>query len=65
MIAAPAMTPMTSATCCFQGVASTSWPVFRSCRLLLAMAATANTTEVTNSAIGDQRRAAAGAAGRA
>ncbi len=50
MIAAPAMTPMTSASCCFHGVASTSWPVFRSCRLLLAMVATANTIAVTNSA---------------
>ena len=50
MIAAPAITPITSATCCFHGVASTSWPVFRSCRLLLAMVATANTTAVTNSA---------------
>ena len=50
MITAPAITPMTSATCCFQGVASTSWPVFRSCRLLLAIVATANTTAVTNSA---------------
>ncbi len=50
MIAAPAITPITRATCCFHGVASTSWPVFRSCRLLLAMAAAANTTAVTNSA---------------
>ncbi len=35
------MTPMISATCCFQGVASTSWPVLRSCRLLFAIVATA------------------------
>ena len=50
MIAAPASTPITSAHCCLAGVASTSWPVFRSCRLLLAIAAAANTIEVMNSA---------------
>src|SRR5580658_7605646 len=50
MITAPARTPSTRATCCFHGVASTSWPVFRSCRLLFAMVATANTMAVTNKA---------------
>src|ERR1700730_17918200 len=44
------MTPMIKATCCFQGVASTSCPVFRSCRLLFAIAATLKTTAVVNSA---------------
>jgi hypothetical protein len=47
---APISTPNTRAACCFHGVASTSWPVFRSCRLLLAIDAMANTTEVRNSA---------------
>ena len=27
---------MMSATCCFHGVASTSWPVFKSCKLLFS-----------------------------
>jgi len=36
MMAAPAMTPMMSAPAASRR-ASTSWPVFRSCRLLLAM----------------------------
>ena len=30
MTTAPKITPRTSATCCRHGVASTSWPVFRS-----------------------------------
>ena len=46
----PASTPMISATCCFHGVASTSWPVLRSCRLSLATTETASSTAVTNSA---------------
>src|SRR3954467_3952733 len=46
MTIAPAMTPMMSATCCFHGVASTSWPVFKSCKLLLAIAATLKITAV-------------------
>ena len=41
---------MMSATCCFHGVASTSWPVFRSCRLLFAIAATLKITAVVKSA---------------
>ncbi len=49
MTSAPATVPMASATCCFHGVASTSWPVFRSCRLSLATVAAAMMTEVTNS----------------
>src|SRR5437667_143938 len=44
------MTPMMSATCCFHGVASTSWPVLRSCRLLFAIAATLKMTAVVKSA---------------
>ncbi len=50
MIAAPAITPTTKAHCCLDGVASTNWPVLRSCRLLLAIAATVNTTDVTSKA---------------
>jgi len=50
MTSALTMTPNTSDHCCLEGVDPTSWPVFRSCRLLLAMAATQNTTAVTNSA---------------
>ena len=46
---APKTTPMTRATCCFHGVAPTSWPVLRSCRLSLEMVATENTTAVVNS----------------
>ena len=46
----PAMTPMISATCCFQGVASTSWPVFRSCKLSFEIVAMPKTTPVTISA---------------
>ena len=41
---------MMSATCCFHGVASTSCPVLRSCRLLFAIAATLKTTAVVKSA---------------
>ena len=41
---------MTSATCCFQGVASTSCPVLRSCRLLFAIAATLKMTAVVKRA---------------
>ena len=44
------MTPITSATCCFHGVAPTSWPVLRSCRLLFAIAATLKITAVVKSA---------------
>ena len=50
MITAPKTTPSTSATCCRHGVASTSWPVFKSCRLLFEIVATPNTTAVTNNA---------------
>ena len=46
----PKTTPMTSATCCFHGVAPTSSPVFRSWRLSLEMVATPNTMPVTISA---------------
>src|SRR5881394_1293772 len=45
---APAITPIIKAACCFHGVASTSCPVFRSCKLLLAIAATLKTTAVVN-----------------
>src|SRR5438876_9511032 len=41
---------MTSATCCFHGVASSNWPVLRSCRLLFAIAATLKITAVVKSA---------------
>ena len=50
MIAEPAITPTTNAHCCLDGVASTNCPVLRSCRLLLAIAATVNTTAVTSRA---------------
>ena len=49
-ITEPKTTPMTSATCCFQGVAPTSWPVLRSCRLSLEIVATLNTIAVVKSA---------------
>ena len=39
-----------SATCWRQGVASTSWPVLRSCRLSLEIVATLSSTAVTKSA---------------
>ena len=48
MTMAPKTTPMTSATCCFHGVESTSWPVLRSWRLSFEMVATPKTTAVTN-----------------
>ena len=41
---------MISATCCRHGVAPTSWPVLRSCRLSLAMVATPKMIAVTNKA---------------
>src|SRR5512132_19741 len=50
MTNAPAMTPKIKATCCFHGVASTSCPVLRSCKLLLAIAATLKITAVVKSA---------------
>ena len=43
MTSAPTTQPMISATCCRQGVACTSQPVFRSCRLSLETEATATT----------------------
>src|SRR4029434_5183016 len=46
----PAMTPKINATCCFHGVASTNCPVLRSCKLLLAIAATLKITAVVKSA---------------
>ena len=33
MTTEPKRTPIMRATCCFQGVAPTSWPVFKSWRL--------------------------------
>ena len=48
--AEPATTPITRATCWRHGVASTSWPVFRSWRLSFEMTATAKTMPVINSA---------------
>ena len=50
MTADPATTPTTRATCCRQGVASTSWPVLRSCRLSLALTATARSMAVISRA---------------
>ena len=47
---APKHTPITSATCCFHGVAPTSWPVLRSCRLSFEIVATPKTMPVTISA---------------
>ncbi|MNE76535.1 hypothetical protein D3C80_1727770 [compost metagenome] len=47
MTRAPATTPTSRAVCWRQGVASTNWPVLRSCRLSLAITATAKTTAVT------------------
>jgi hypothetical protein len=44
------MTPMMSATCCRHGVAPTSCPVLRSCRLSFEIVATLMTIAVTNSA---------------
>ena len=49
MISEPKTTPMTRATCCFHGVAPTSWPVLRSCRLSFAMVAMQNTIADVNS----------------
>ena len=50
MTTEPNSTPMISATCCRHGVAPTSWPVFRSWRLSLAMVATPKMIAVTNKA---------------
>lgn len=47
---APTATPATSAICCRHGVASTSWPVLRSCKLSFEIVATQSSTAVTNSA---------------
>ncbi|COZ66880.1 Uncharacterised protein [Mycobacterium tuberculosis] len=44
----PTSTPMISATCCFHGVAPTSWPVLRSCRLSLEIVATPKTNAAVN-----------------
>lgn len=49
MIADPNATPITNATCCFHGVAPTSWPVLRSCRLSLEMVATPKVMAAANS----------------
>src|SRR5580698_4190073 len=48
MTSDPTMTPASNATCCFQGVAPTSWPVFKSCKLSFAIVATHNRIAVTN-----------------
>src|SRR3569833_1829134 len=45
-----AATPASNATCWRHGAAPTSWPVFRSCRLLLELQATANRMLVIKSA---------------
>src|ERR1700747_3427562 len=45
---APAKTPTTKEACCRQGVAFTSWPVFKSCRLSFDMVGTEKTIAVTN-----------------
>ena len=47
----PTTQPIRRATCCFQGVAPTNWPVFKSCKLSLEIAAIATTTEVMKRAI--------------
>ena len=54
----PKTTPMTRATCCFHGVAPTSWPVLRSCRLSLEMVATREHHRGGEQRVGDQRRGA-------
>ena len=46
-----AATPASNATCWRHGAAPTSWPVFKSCRLLLELQATANRIAVMKSAI--------------
>src|SRR5690606_41222014 len=51
---------MISAVCCRHGVACTSQPVFRSCRLSLEIAATATTTEVQNNASAVMKRTDSG-----
>ncbi len=43
-VAAPASEPMASITCCRQGVAPTSWPALRSCKLSPATEAALHTT---------------------
>ena len=48
MMREPKSTPMTKATCCFQGVAPTSWPVLRSWRLSLEIVAIPKTMAVVN-----------------
>ena len=55
MTSEPKITPKTSATCCRHGVAPTSWPVFRSCRLSLEMVAIAEHDRGREQRIGDQR----------
>lgn len=50
MTSAPITTPITSATCWRHGVASTSCPVLRSCRLSFEIVATQSSTAVTKSA---------------
>lgn len=49
MTIAPKRTPMSRATCCFQGVESTSWPVLRSWRLSLEIVAMPKTTAAVKS----------------
>lgn len=49
MIRAPKTTPMIRATCCFHGVAPTSWPVLRSWRLSFEIVAIQNTIADVNS----------------
>ena len=45
----PNTTPIINATCCRHGVASTNWPVFRSCKLSFEIVAIPNTTAAVNS----------------
>ena len=49
MISEPKTTPITRATCCFHGVAFTSWPVLRSWRLSFEIVAMQNTIADVNS----------------
>ena len=52
MIALPTRVPAISAHCWRAGVAPTSWPVLRSCRLSLEIVALASTAEVMKRASG-------------
>ena len=63
--AAPTPTPTISATCWCQGVAPTTWPVLRSCRLSLAIEAVVTMTDVSSSAMPVTNRSPSGPGGMA